>query len=152
MKRSERMAPVQRMLGNTERERARDLGAAQKQLDDAQTRLRDLQQYHDEYLQGFEQRARGGLSGMALRDYRLFLSRLAEAVRQQEQLVAQAREGVAGSTRHWQGAARQVKAVESVVGRWQGEERRHADRLEQKDTDERAQRRVGAGGSSGEHR
>lgn len=153
MKRSERMAPVQRVLGTTERDRARDMGTAQKQLEDAEARLRDLRQYHGEYLQGFEQRARTGQSVLALRDYQLFLARLEEAIRQQEQIVAQAKQDVSGSRQRWQSAARQVKAVESVVSRWQGDEKRQADRIEQKNTDERAMRprSAGPGGSSSEH-
>lgn len=140
MKRSERMAPVQRVLDGTERERARDMGAAQRGLGAAEARLQELQQYHMDYVRGFQQTARAGGNVMALRDFQSFLGRLEEAIRQQEQIVAQARQSVAGSTRLWQNAARQVKAVETVVDKWQGDERRHEQRLEQKDTDERAQR------------
>ncbi len=148
MKRSERMVPVQRVLGSTERERARDMGAAQQGLDSAQSRLQELQQYHAEYLHGFQQTARAGRNALALRDFQVFLGRLEDAIRQQEQIVAQARQGVAGSTRLWQSAAQRVKAVDSVVGKWQGDERRHDGRLEQKETDERAQRQP-ARGSTG---
>jgi flagellar protein FliJ len=147
MKRSERMAPVQRVLGSNERDRARDLGAAQKTLAEAETRLQDLRQYREDYLNNFQQRARAGNSAMALRDFQLFLARLEEAVKQQEQIVAQARDALAGSKQRWQGAARQVKAVESVVGKWQTDERRRADQHEQKETDERAQRRRAPDGS-----
>src|SRR5690606_40924645 len=48
-----------------------------------------------------------------------FLARLDNVVRQQEQLVEQARQRVAGSRRDWQGAAQKVKAVGAVVERWQ---------------------------------
>jgi len=138
-KRADRMAPVQKVLGSAEKEKARNFGAAQRQQEEAEQRLRDLQQYHDEYLRGFEQRARTGQSASSLRDYQLFLARLKEAIGQQEQLVQQAREAVAGSRKRWQSAARQVKAVESVVDRWEGDERRRVDRQDQKDSDERAQ-------------
>ena len=143
MKRSERMAPVQRVLDGTERQRARDMGAAQRSLDAAETRLQELQQYHLDYLRNFQQAARAGSNVMALRDFQAFLGRLEEAIRQQEQIVAQARQGVAGSTQRWQSAALRVKAVETVVDKWQGDERRHEQRLEQKETDERAQRKCG---------
>jgi flagellar protein FliJ len=146
MKRSERMAPVKQVLGNAERDRARDMGSAQKHVDEAQSRLRDLRQYHLDYLQNFQQRARAGQSAQTLRDYQLFLARLEEAVRQQEQVVAQAIAAFDGSRARWQGAARQVKAVDAVVGKWQGDERRRADQLEQKEIDERAQRGRHAGG------
>jgi flagellar FliJ protein len=135
------MAPVQRMLGSTERERARDLGSAQQQLGAAETKLQDLQRYLHDYTQAFQERAKGGHHVLVLRDFQVFLARLEEAVRQQELIVARAREDVAGNTRQWQSAARQVKAVDTVVDRWQTDERRVTDRKEQKETDERAQRK-----------
>lgn len=138
MKRSERMVPVQKVLDGAERDRARDMGAAQRNLGAAETRLQELQQYHMDYVRGFQQTARAGRNVMALRDFQSFLGRLEEAIRQQEQIVAQARQGVAGSTQLWRSAARKVKAVETVVDRWQVDEQRQENRREQKETDERA--------------
>ena len=140
MTRSERLAPVQRVLGQTEQQRARDLGEARQRLVAAETKLQDLQQYRQDYERVFQQRATTGQSVMALRYFQVFLARLDQAIQQQGQVAEAARGDVAGRTTRWQSAARQVKAVDSVVGRWQGEERRADDRREQKDTDERAQR------------
>jgi flagellar FliJ protein len=140
MNRAQRMAPVQRVLGDAERDRARELSDAQRRLADAEARLVELRTYQVEYLGVFRQRAGSGQSVLALRDFQAFLARLDEALRQQESLVATAREQAAGSRRSWQGAARQVKAVESVVDRWQAAETRTGERREQKETDERAQR------------
>jgi flagellar FliJ protein len=139
------MEPVQQLLGSTERDRARDMGAAQRSLGAAESRLQELQKYHADYVQGFERSARAGGNALALRDFQQFLGRLEDAIRQQQQIVAQARQSVAGSTSQWQTAAQRVKAVDSVVGKWQGEERRHETRLEQKEFDERAQRQHARG-------
>lgn len=140
MSRAERMAPVQRVFGKAERDRARDLGEAQRQLADAEARLVELRTYHGEYLGAFRKRAEDGTSIRALRDFQAFLARLETAMQQQEQLVVQARERAAGSRRSWQGAAQQVKAVDAVVDRWEQVEARALDRREQKESDERAQR------------
>jgi flagellar protein FliJ len=145
VKRSDRMAPVQRVLGGAERDRARDMGAAQRSLQAAETRLQELQQYRSDYLGGFQRSAKAGGNVLALRDFQQFLARLEEAVRQQEQIVSQARQSVAGSTTQWQSAAKRVKAVDSVVDKWQCEERRREDQLEQKNFDERAQRQGARG-------
>ncbi|MEO6078225.1 MAG: flagellar export protein FliJ [Steroidobacteraceae bacterium] len=141
MKRSQRLAPVQQVLDGTERDRAREMGTAQRSLGAAELRLQELQNYHAEYLKAFQRTAAAGGNALALRDFQIFLGKLEEAIRQQEQIVYGARQGVAGSTRLWQSAARRVKAVESVVDKWRGDEHRHESRLEQKDTDEHAQRR-----------
>lgn len=140
MSRADRMAPVQRVFGNAERDRARELGDAQRQLAESEARLHELRTYHGEYLGAFRKRAEDGTSIRALRDFQAFLARLEAAMRQQEQIVAQARERTAGSRRNWQGAAQQVKAVDAVVDRWQKAETQAGERREQKDSDERAQR------------
>jgi flagellar protein FliJ len=134
------MAPVQRVLDKKERDRAQELGEARARLTAAESKLRDLEQYRQDYEQAFQQRARAGQPVRALLDFQVFLARLDQAIQQQRQIVVAAQTDVSGHSTLWQSAARQVKAVDSVVDRWQGEERRAQDRREQKDTDERAQR------------
>lgn len=151
MKRSQRMEPVQDVLGSVERDRARDMGAAQQGLSAAEQRLQDLQQYHADYLNNFRRTATAGGNALALRDYQQFLGRLQEAIRQQQLIVEQARRGVAGSVGRWQKAAQRVKAVETVVDKWRGEERHREGRLDQKEIDERAQRKPARRTDSQEH-
>ena len=134
------MAPVQKVLDRKEKDRARELGEAQGRLSAAEVKLRDLEQYRQDYEQAFQQRAKAGQPVRALRDFQVFLARLDQAIQQQRQIVAATRNDVSGHSTLWQSAARKVKAVESVVDRWQGEERRAQDRRDQKETDERAQR------------
>lgn len=140
MTRSERMAPVQKVLDQKEKDRARELGEAQTRYSQAEAKLNDLEQYRRDYEQAFQQRARSGQPARALRDFQVFLARLDQAIQQQRQIVAATRQDVSGHSTRWQSAARKVKAVDSVVDRWQGEERRAEHRREQKETDERAQR------------
>lgn len=140
MSRADRLAPVQQLFGKAERERARELGEAQRQLADAEARLEELRNYAREYRDAFRKRAEEGTGIRKLRDFQAFLARLEEAIRAQEQIVAQARERVAGSRHNWQGAAQKVKAVGAVVERWQKTEALVLDRRDQKDSDERAQR------------
>ncbi len=134
------MAPVQKVLDRKEKDRARELGEAQTRLSAAEVKLKDLEQYRQDYEQAFQQRAMAGQPVRALRDFQVFLARLDQAIQQQRQVVAATRNDVSGHSTRWQSAARQVKAVDSVVDRWQGEERVAQDRREQKETDERAQR------------
>jgi flagellar FliJ protein len=145
MTRSERMAPVQQVLEQGEQARARELGEAQRRLADAEAKLVELTTYHGEYMLAFRKRAEDGTSVTRLRDFQAFIARLEQALAQQQKIVALAREQVAAQRSTWQGAARQVKAVESVVDRWRSVELRVADRREQKDMDERAQRATARG-------
>ena len=140
MTRSERMAPVQQVLEQGEKTRARELGQGQQRLSEAEAKLAELKTYHGEYLVTYRKRAEDGTHVTKLRDFQAFLARLEQAMAQQEKVVAQARDAVQNHRQNWQGAARQVRAVESVVDRWRSIEVRAGERREQKDTDERAQR------------
>lgn len=149
MTRTERMQPVKRVLGETEKDKARVLGEAQQRLRESEQRLQELRNYAGEYQLAFRQRAESGTNIRKLRDFQAFLARLDEALRQQEQIVANCREQAAGSRAEWQGAARQVKAVDKVMHRWQAAETTAGAKRDQKDTDERAQRSVSRGASEG---
>jgi flagellar protein FliJ len=140
MTRSDRMAPVQKVLDKKEKDRARELGEVRARLAAAEAKLRDLEQYRQDYEQAFQQRAKVGQNVRALRDFQVFLARLDQAIQQQRQVVTTAQSDVGGHSSLWQSAARKAKAVDSVVDRWQGEERLAQDRRDQKETDERAQR------------
>lgn len=139
MTRTRRMQPVQRLMDDGERRHAQRLADAQQRLAAAEHKLAELERYRQEYVQSFDQRATTGATGLALRDFQVFLGRLSQAVQQQAQLVARLRDDVAAETRQWQVAARKARALGSVVEQWRGEERRAQDRQEQKETDERAQ-------------
>jgi flagellar protein FliJ len=150
MTRADRMAPVQRVLGSTEKDRAKKLAAIRTECELAVQKLTDLTDYRSEYDKAFVVRAKSGHSVVALRDFQLFLARLDQAIAQQQQIVAQSRLAVDEAQIGWKGAAQRVRAVDSVVDRWQQEARQVSDRKEQKESDERAQRAGRASGRSGE--
>jgi flagellar protein FliJ len=139
--RAGRLAPVQRLANEDERSRARGLADAQAVLAAAQAKALELKRYHEVYVNSFQMQATQGRSVAALRDYQLFLSRLMEAVRQQEGAVARAKDALQASTQQWQNAARRSKTFDSVVQRWQGEERIAEDRKDQLQNDEQALRK-----------
>jgi flagellar FliJ protein len=134
------------VLEQGEQDRARELGAGQRRLAEAEEKLAELRTYHGEYQQAYHRQATDGTSVTRLRDFQSFLARLELALGQQEKVVAMAREQVQNQRSNWQGAARQVKAVESVVDRWHSAEARAGERRDQKESDERAQRAVVRGG------
>jgi flagellar FliJ protein len=136
--RSRRIEPVQRIVDDRERELAKVVARARQALTEAEGKLGELVRYRADYQQGFQAEASAGASGLRLRDFRLFLSRLDEAIRQQEGIVARAQADLDARTREWHESLRRAKALGVVIERWRGEERLAAERQEQKDTDERA--------------
>jgi flagellar FliJ protein len=142
MNRSRRMQPVQRAVGDLERRRAERLAAAERALGEAQARFDELTRYHDDYLKRFETLAGAGMAGMGLRDYQTFLARLAAAIGAQGEVRDTARAQRDAERDAWQKAATRAKAVERVVEQWRNDERQSAERRDQKESDERAQRRA----------
>ncbi|HEY7641675.1 MAG TPA: flagellar export protein FliJ [Steroidobacteraceae bacterium] len=142
MTRAKRMKPVQHLLEDTERRLALGLAAIERKVADAETKLQELERYRADYDKQFAQRAGGGIGVTALRDYQAFLARLSEAIKQQQAVVKRAQSERDAERQRWQEAAKRSKALDHVVEQWQTEERRASDRREQRESDERAQRRV----------
>lgn len=138
MTRTQRIEPVRQLVDDDERRRSQQLAQARAKQADAENKRNELARYREDYQRGFERQAGEGASSLRLRDYRLFLARLDEALRQQDGVVARARADVERETRAWQEAARKARALGHVVEKWRGEERLAAERQEQRETDERA--------------
>jgi flagellar FliJ protein len=142
MTRAKRMKPVQNLYDDTERRLALGLAGIERRVAEAEAKLHELERYRTEYDKQFAQRAGGGIGVTALRDYQAFLSRLAEAIKQQQAAVKRAESERDAERLRWQEAAKRAKALGHVVEQWQTEERRASDRREQRESDERAQRKV----------
>jgi len=142
MKRAKRLEPVQHIVDEAQKRMAMSVATFEKRLLDGENKLSELVRYKAEYEQGFQQRAAGGIGVMEMRDYQAFLSRLAEAIKQQQELVNRARAEAEAERVKWQEALKRSKALGHVVERWQAEERHVTERREQRESDERAQRKT----------
>ncbi len=140
MTRSQRLAPVQDVIEGAERKLAQSLAVHERRVQEAQKKLEELTRYRGEYEKQLTGRVASGMGVMELRDYQAFLGRLSEAMRQQQSVVARACADRDAERVRWRDAARRMKAIDHVVDQWQSEERRIADRREQHEIDERAQR------------
>ena len=138
MPRARQLKTAQRLFDDDERRNAETLALAERQLRESETKLAELTSYQADYLRDFAKRAGGGMNAASARDYQTFIARLDEALRQQNELVAQARAQQAEQLGKWRGAARRSMAVDRAVERHATEERRTVERREQRDTDERA--------------
>jgi flagellar FliJ protein len=141
MTRAQRLQPVQNVVDENERRRAEQLAAGERRVTACEKKLAELTQYEADYRRNYHERVTAGIGSLELRDYQAFLTRLAEAVRQQQQLVLNAQAERDVQRKYWQEAAQRSKAIEHVIENWQAEDRRVADRRDQRDTDERAQRK-----------
>ncbi|MDE2049523.1 MAG: flagellar export protein FliJ [Gammaproteobacteria bacterium] len=139
MKKTERIGMVRRVVDDIERRKAEALAACEKNVRAAQAKLDELEAYRGAYVRDFARRAESGMSGAGVREYQVFLSRLDEALRQQNQILAQARLQRGAELESWRNAARRASAVGNLASHWQAEERYVAEKIEQKESDERSQ-------------
>jgi len=140
MTRAQRLQPVQTVVDERERSRAEELAAGEQRVAACEKRLAELTQYEADYRRNYRDRVAAGMASLELRDYQAFLARLNEAVKQQQQLVCNAQADRDVQRKQWQEAAKRAKAIEHVMENWQAEDRRVAERRDQRDSDERAQR------------
>jgi len=139
MKKTERIGMVRRVVETQERRKAEALATCEKNVRAAQAKLEELEAYRAAYVRDFARRAESGMNGAGAREYQVFLGRLDEALRQQAQILSQARVQCTAELESWRNAARRAAAVGNLATHWQAEERLASDKIEQKETDERSQ-------------
>ncbi len=137
---SKRLKPVQQVAGSREKTAAKQFGDSQRSLTGHQSKLEELRQYHQEYMERFQKAMHGGISSAQLQEYRAFIAKLNEAIRAQEQVVATSQMERSNKQNNWQKKHTRVMALGKVVDRYKKEEAKTADKKEQNEADERSQR------------
>jgi flagellar FliJ protein len=138
----QRLKVVQRVTDEKERQHARRLAQSCTRVEQCAAKLEELQGYHAGYLRDFGQRAASGIGGAGIREFQAFLAKLAEAVRQQEELLRKARSESESERTSWQGAAQRSQIMDKVVERHSASETRARDQRDQRQTDDRGQRKA----------
>lgn len=108
-----------------------------RQVEQQQKQLDDLISYRDEYVAGFEQAGKAGLSCVQLRDYQVFLSRLDSAILQLQQQLVASHQNCEQSQEEWQDKHGHSKMIDKVVENRRQAENRRQDELEQREQDDR---------------
>ena len=139
-RRADRLAPVVEMALKAEREAARQLGQAQNQLLQVQRKLAELERFRADYQQQWIERGRQGVSGQWLLDYQRFLAQLETAVEQQSCSLAWHQDVVEKARVAWSEKYARLEGLRKLVERYREEARLLADKQEQKQLDEFAQR------------
>lgn len=135
-----RLTPVLDIALDEERKAAGKLGDSQRQLDEAQTRLRDLDAYCSEYQNGWTQRGQQGVGRDWLLNYQRFLAQMQTAIDQQKQTVIWHQQSLVKARELWRQRYQRLEAMRQLIARYQQEARLRADKQEQKLLDELSQR------------
>lgn len=140
MTKSKRLEPVARIAESRERRAAIELAQFRLRVEEQEVRLKELHAYRDDYARRFERAGREGFDAGRMADYRRILVQLGEAISWQEQRLAALRRDCEQLQRRWADSHTRTAALDKAIERLRGDERRAADRREQGEDDERAQR------------
>ncbi len=141
MRASKQLEVVQRVMDEQERRRAEGLATRERRVVESEVKLAELQRYHSSYANEFARHAERGMNGARLREFQSFLLRLAEALRQQAEIVDRAKADRDTELAGWRKAAQRAEMVDHVVKRRKATERRGVERQEQRESDERSLRK-----------
>jgi len=134
------MQPVQQLAQSRDQKAVQELGQSQQYLRAQQAKLEELRAYRDQYARDFEASGGAGLGATRMQDYRIFLGRLGEAIRQQEAIIEQCCARHEQTRQQWVEFNNQSQAIDKLVDRYRLEENKRLERQEQKEQDDRAQR------------
>ncbi len=133
------MAPLHDLARFEEKSASRQLADAARALEHEERQLVQLTGFRDEY--GRREAGAGeGVDPLRLQNYRAFMERLSEAIRQQEKRIEAARAALEGHTETWRGRRVDAEAIGAAIERFDADDRRESGRREQRDSDEVGQR------------
>lgn len=139
MNRAKRMQPVADVAQHRQDQAAQRMGLQQMQLVQQEKRLEDLRNYRDEYNGRFYADGRV-MAAVEVREYRLFLSRLDQAIDEQIRHVEVARQALERSHNDWSACRVETDAINKAIERMQADEQQLEKRREQGQNDEFGQR------------
>ncbi len=138
MMKSKRFEPIQEIASTSAKDLSLAMADAARKVTDLERQLEQLHTYRDEYVRNSQ--SSGPIDAVKLQNYRSFLDRLGEAMRQHNKNLEAARAEYDKRHALWSAKRIEAESLSRVVHRLRGEERRAADRREQREGDETAQR------------
>jgi flagellar protein FliJ len=149
MMKSKRFEPIQEIASSRAVDLSRAMGEAGRKVADIERQLAQLQSYRDEYVRNSTQSA-AAIDAVKLQNYRSFLERLGDALRQHLKSLDNARAEYEARRAAWSEKRIEAESLGRVVDRFRKEEQHVADRREQREGDDAALRvSLAARGESG---
>jgi flagellar protein FliJ len=141
MMKSKRFEPIRQIASTSAKDLSRAMGDAGRKVADLERQLEQLKNYRDEYVRNSTQSAgAGAIDAVKLQNYRTFLDRLGEAMRQHLKSLENARAEYEKRRALWSEKRIEAESLGRVVERFRKEEQHAADQREQREGDEMAMR------------
>jgi flagellar FliJ protein len=141
MMKSKRFEPIREIASTSAKDLSRAMGEAGRKVTELERQLEQLKAYRDEYVRNSTQ-ASGTMDAVRLQNYRSFLDRLGEAMRQHLKSLDAARKEFEKRRGQWSEKRIEAESLSRVVDRFRKEERHAADQREQREGDDAAMRVV----------
>jgi len=126
------------------------MGEAGRRVGDLERQLEQLKTYRDEYVSS-STGSRGTMDAVKLQNYRSFLDRLGEALRQHLTKLDHARAEYEKRRLLWSAKRVEAESLGRVIERFRKEERHAAEQREQREGDDAAMRISIARSDAGNH-
>lgn len=114
----------------------RKLGQLNRQQLDAQSKLDTLKQYRLDYQTRLQEATRNGMGPAELRNFQEFINKLDTAIDQQERVVQLSKASTQAGRSEFDSTQRKLKSFDTLQQRHIQEQRKLAEKKEQKDQDE----------------
>ncbi|HWJ33797.1 MAG TPA: flagellar export protein FliJ [Steroidobacteraceae bacterium] len=150
MMRSKRFEPIQEIASTSATDLSRAMGEAGRRVGDLERQLEQLKTYRDEYVSS-STGSRGTMDAVKLQNYRSFLDRLGEALRQHLTKLDHARAEYEKRRLLWSAKRVEAESLGRVIERFRKEERHAAEQREQREGDDAAMRISIARSDAGNH-
>jgi flagellar FliJ protein len=139
MSKSKRFEPIQEIASTSAKDLSRAMAEAARKVADLERQLQQLQSYRDDYVRNS---APGSavVDAVKLQNYRTFLDRLGEALRQQKKSLEIAKIEHEKQHAAWSEKRIEAESLGRAVDRFRKEEQHAADRREQREGDDAALR------------
>jgi flagellar export protein FliJ len=139
MMKSKRFEPIRDIATTSAKDLSGAMGEAGRKVAELEIQLEKLQAYRDEYVRNSTQ-SNGTMDAVKLQNYRSFLDRLGEALRQHLKSLDTARAEYDKRRQLWSEKRIEAESLVRVVERFRKEEQHAADRREQREGDDAAMR------------
>jgi flagellar FliJ protein len=133
---SKRFEPIQEIASNSADALSRPMADAARKVADLERQLAQLQTYRDEYVRNSS--VAGAMDAVKLQNYRSFLDRLGDAMRQHVKNLDAARADYERRRQQWSEKRIEAESLGRAVERFRAEEQRASDRRDQRELDDAA--------------
>jgi flagellar export protein FliJ len=139
MQRSKRFEPIQAIIAAAAEDLAKKMAESGRRLAELERQFQQLQTYREEYV-GSSKTTQGVMDAVKLQNYRSFLERLSEAIRQHVTKLDVARAEHERRRAKWSEKRIEAESLQRAVERFRRQEMQADEQREQHDSDEAAMR------------